>query len=112
MVKEIREWKIYTNLFLLEHSTETPELLIRSEAEYRLYSELKRALNDTEINDKNSIVNFRYQGATILFDQGYIQVVRDGVITKRYSVQDFSHRPNLVFRQMLQDIRNYKSEED
>ncbi len=111
-VKEVRDWKIHTNLFLLEHSAETPELLIRSEAEYRLYSELKRALNDAEINDRNSIVNFRYQGATIIFDQGYILVIRDDITTTRYSVQDFSRRPNLIFKQLFQDICTNSSEED
>ena len=50
-IKEYSMARKFTNMFLLEHSSEAPELSIRSEAEYRLFTELKRALNDTEIND-------------------------------------------------------------
>ena len=61
---EVKEWKQldyviepkefalvsrFTNLFLLEHSTEYPELFLRSEEEYRLYSELKRMAKNMEM---------------------------------------------------------------
>ena len=68
---DIREWKQlnrpieaketgfvrdFTNLFLLEHSVQTPELWLRTEEEYRLCSALKRAVWGDSINepDKNN----------------------------------------------------------
>ena len=33
---------MFTNLFLLQHSSQVPELYLNSEAEYRMFYELKR----------------------------------------------------------------------
>ena len=88
----------FTNMFLLEHSSEAPELGIRSEAEYRLFSELKRALNSTEINDDGTDIGFVFGDATVVFEDGKIHVYRDKKVTAEYEIQDFSRSPNAVFR--------------
>ena len=110
---EVKEWKTlskpiaikersmgrqFTNMFLLEHSSEAPELSIRTEAEYRLFSELKRALNNTEINDDGNDVGFVFEGSTIIFEEGKIHVYRDKKICDEFDIRDFSHTPNAVFR--------------
>ena len=117
---EIKEWKklpkhiaqkefgfvrAFTNLFLLEHSAEIPELWLRSEAEYRLYNELKRSLNSTEIND-DSDLGFRFGDALIAFDSGDILVYKQDKLTAKYAVRDFVRHPNSVFRRMQQEIQN------
>ena len=85
-------------MFLLEHSTEAPELSIRSEAEYRLFSELKRALNNTEINDNGKDIGFVFGDATIIFEDGKIHAMRDNKICVEYGIQEFCRNPNAVFK--------------
>ena len=93
-----------TNLFLLEHSSEAPELSIRTETEYRLFTELKRALNSTEINDDGNDIGFVFGGSTIVFEEGKIHVYCDKKIRAEYDIQDFSHSPNAVFRNIQKTI--------
>ena len=94
----------FTNMFLLEHSSEAPELSIRTEAEYRLFSELKRALNNTEINDDGNDVGFVFEGATIIFEEGKIHVYRNKKICDEFDIRDFSHTPNAVFRNIQKSL--------
>ena len=116
---EVKEWKIlskpitikelsmgrrFTNMFLLEHSSEAPELGIRNEAEYRLFSELKRALNNTEINDNGLDIGFVYGDSTIIFEDGKIHIYRNKKICDEYKIQDFSHSPNAVFRNIQKSL--------
>ena len=116
---EVKEWKTlskpiavrergmgrqFTNMFLLEHSTEAPELGLRNEAEYRLFSELKRALNDTEINDDGKDIGFKYGGTTIVFEDGKILVYQNKKILTEYAIRDFSRSPNAVFRNIYKSI--------
>lgn len=116
---EIKEWKTlskpigikeramgrqFTNMFLLEHSSEAPELGIRSEAEYRLFSELKRAMNSTEINDDETDIGFVFNNATIIFEEGKIHVYRDHKICAEYAIKDFNRSPNAVFRNLQQAL--------
>ena len=116
---EVKEWKTlskpiaikeramgrqFTNVFLLEHSSEAPELGIRSEAEYRLFSELKRALNSTEINDDGTDIGFIFGDATIIFEDGKIRVYRDKKVSAEYEIHDFSRAPNAVFRNIKAEV--------
>lgn len=116
---EIKEWKQlskpivakemgfvikFTNLFLLKHSAEVPELWIRSEEEYRLYSELKRAINDTTINDVDNNHGFNFGSFTLLFENGNILISKGKQIFTKYRISDFSRHPNAVFRQIQKDL--------
>jgi hypothetical protein len=103
--KEMGFAKYFTNLFLLEHSAEMPELWIRSEEEYRLYSELKRAVNDTTINDEDNTLGFAFDNCAISFDDGMICVARGKQVFAKYDLSDFSRSPNAVFRRMQKEIR-------
>jgi hypothetical protein len=91
-------------MFLLEHSSDAPELGIRSEAEYRLFSELKRALNSTEINDDGTDIGFIFGDATIVFEGGKIHVYRGKKVSAEYEIQDFNRSPNAVFRDMQKQL--------
>ena len=95
---------LLTNRFLLEHSKEIPERKLRSESEYRLYCELKRALNSTEINEEGADVGFRFEDAMVVFEDGKINVYRDGTIISQFSIDNFTRSPNGVFRQMQHTI--------
>ena len=94
---DIREWKQlnrpieaketgfvrdFTNLFLLEHSVQTPELWLRTEEEYRLCSALKRAV----------------WGFTVSFAEGKIFVSDEGRTFARYELSHFLQDPGAVVR--------------
>lgn len=117
---EVKEWKTlskdikvkertmgnqFTNMFLLDHCAEAPELSIRSEAEYRLYTELKRALNNAEINDSSDI-GFVFNDSVIAFETGMIHIYRNGKVYSEYSISNFCRTPNAVFRNIQKDILN------
>ena len=104
VAKEMGFVRSFTNLFLLEHSAEMPELWIRAEEEYRLYSELKRAVNDTTINDTDNNLGFNFGNFTLVFENGNILVSKDKRIFAKYAISDFSRRPNAVFRQIQKEF--------
>ena len=62
--------KDFTNLFLLEHSVQTPELWLRTEEEYRLCSALKRAVWGDTINEPDNGLAFEFRGFTVSFAEG------------------------------------------
>lgn len=113
---EIREWKqlprpiaakevpitrpVFTNLFLLEHSTEIPELYLKSVQEYRFYMELKRALRQTEIRGEGAETGFRFQDALVVFENGRINLYQDRKITASYTQEAFTKTPGAVFRNL------------
>ncbi len=118
---EIKEWKTlskpvairehsmgrqFTNMFLLEHSAEAPELGIRNETEFRLFNELKRALNSTEINDSGSDIGFTINNSTIIFEDGKIHIYHDKAIRAEYEIKEFSRTPNAVFRRIQNSLMN------
>ena len=102
--KELGFVKLLTNRFLLEHSSEIPELNLRTEEEYRLYYELKRALNNTEINDSNSDIRFQYENAIVAFEDGNINIYKNNKLIEQKTVESFSRSPNAVFRLLQKSI--------
>ena len=102
--KELGFVKLFTNRFLLEHSSEVPELNLKSEEEYRLYYELKRALNNTEINDSDKDIRFRYDDAIVAFEDGNINVYKNKKLIDQKTVESFSRSPNAVFRLLQKSI--------
>lgn len=102
--KEFGQVKCLTNMFLLEHSTEYPELLLRNEEEYRLYTELKRAVKDPVIDEENLNLGFVLHGATVLLEDEEIHIYRKHRLVERYSVEAFKRRPNAVFRRIQKGL--------
>ena len=92
----------------MEHSAEIPELKLRSEEEYRLFFELKRALNNTEINDSDSDIRFHYNDSIVAFEEGNINVYKHGKLVEQKSVESFSRSPNTVFRLLQKSIVDEK----
>ena len=111
VAKEMAFVRSFTNLFLIEHSTEIPELWICSEEEYRLYSELKRIVNDTTINDEDNNLGFNFGKFTLMFDDGQILVSKDRHIFAKYAISDFSRSPNTIFRRMQREFSQIEAGE-
>ena len=123
---EVKEWKILsrpimpkeagfgvrllTNMFLLQHSLEVPELLISSEVEYRLYSELKRLMNHMSINDEEENFGFKFNGKLIVFEDGEIKIYDGNRIAGRCAMEYFSRYPRAVVKQFRKQIAGLKSD--
>ena len=104
--KEIGGVVLFTNLFLLEHSTYVSDLVLGSEEEYRFYTELRRRTDPAIINSEEHPNGFTFEGSTIIFTGAEILAYAGDKITARYPVNDFIHRPNAVFRQIMRSIKD------
>ena len=88
----------FTNLFLLEHSVQTPELWLRTEEEYRLCSALKRAVWGDTINEPDNGLAFEFRGFTVSFAEGKIFVSDKGHAFAQYELSHFLQDPGAVVR--------------
>lgn len=89
----------FTNTFLLENAEYVPELPLKSEEEYRFYTELKRRTGDA-LENNEAADGFELGDIKVLFDDGEIQVYRDGKVAGKCSVLEFSRQPNATFRRL------------
>lgn len=88
----------FTNMFLLKHSEYVKELLFRSEEEYRLYSELKRHINNPDIEGEDEVIAFNTDTCRFVFADGDIVVLRDENIVEKVSLNEFAKKPAQTFR--------------
>lgn len=89
----------FTNMFLMENVEYVPELLLRSEEEYRFYTELKRHTG-TVLEDNEFAAGFELGDIKVLFDDGQIRVYRGGKAAGSCSMKEFSRQPNATFRRL------------
>ena len=90
----------YTNMFLLENSTAYPELHLRSEAEYRFYSELKRRVKEVDYKS-DEVSGFEFEGKKIVFEGGEIRLMDGKKNPVTIRVREFERRPNAEFRRVM-----------
>ena len=88
----------FTNLFLLKHVEYVPELLLRSEEEFRFYSELKRRTNKAVMREDDAVAGFEMNGCKVFFQSGQILLIHDGQIVDQCSIEEFSRKPTATFR--------------
>ena len=101
----------YTNTFLLENVEFVPELLLRSEEEYRFYMELKRRTG--KALDRDSTENeqgFEIGHTKVLFADGKIVIIREGKAVAECGINEFSRHPNSSFRRIGKAIRTSQNE--
>lgn len=96
----------YTNYFLLTASTSYPELRLRSEEEFRLFTELKRCVDAAIIESEDHSIEFNF-GAVKLFvkDDEIITVSNDRIIDRRPTAE-FRKKPGLSFRNIYIKIQS------
>ena len=102
--KERGSASMFTNYFLLTHSSEVPELFLKSEEEYRFFHELKRRTDAAIINEEETSSGFELGNNKVLFDEGNIILNVDGIEIERQTIRDFSKRPNAVFRLFMNKL--------
>lgn len=93
----------FTNMFLLENAEFVPELLLKSEEEYRFYTELKRRTGSA-LEDNESSQGFDLGKTRVIFDEGQITVYVNGQSAGNCSVSEFSKSPNATFRRLQRCI--------
>lgn len=94
-VRELPITHLLTNLFLLQHSMETPELTLKTPRHYLLYQAIGRAL---ELG--NGTV-FRYMGGSVHMKNRLIQVRRRGRVIASFLTEDFIRTPADIFSQIM-----------
>lgn len=101
---------VLTNLFLLKHSSQVPELLLQSEEEYRFYTELKRRTDASVINEEDPGSGFAVGNNRIAFEDGQILLLSDGKIAEKCTITEFAKTPNAVFRRLMSYITTIQQE--
>jgi len=98
----------YTNYFLLSNSSTYSELLLKSEADYRFFTELKRRTDEAIIKPSEEKTAFEFGGIKVLFEKSRVFVVSEGENTMKemFTVQDFSRRPGAMFRRVRRYTEN------
>jgi hypothetical protein len=94
-VREIPFTHLRTNLFLLTHSLETPELSLKTPAHYCCFQALRRGA------DQEEDTVLPYSGGKLRLKNGQIQLHRHGRKLLNYSTEAFLTTPAAVFRQLI-----------
>ena len=102
----------YTNMFLLEHCTQSYELFnIHSDAQYRLLHELKRMFSDATVN-ANSKAEPIYQvdnGKSIWVHEGYFDILNENgerLFDPPLRISDFARHPRSYFSMIAEKMEN------
>ena len=90
----------YTNYFLLSNSSSYSELLLKNEADYRFFTELKRRTDEAVIEQSDETTAFAFGDAKVLFDRSRICVFVGDKEVDKCTVQEFSKHPNATFRRL------------
>lgn len=98
-VREVPFTHLLTNLFLLEHSRETPELLLKTPEDFLFYQALHRSL---ELGDGTVL---RHPGGTVQHKKGLFQVHRRGRKIAAFTTEDFIRTPASIFRQLMKALK-------
>ena len=99
-VREVPFTHMFTNVFLLTHGEETPQLFLNTPAEYRYYQSIKHALLR-----KDGLV-FAHPGGNVWLKNGLLQVRYRGRKLAAFRAEDFSSTPGSVFRQLMDVLKN------
>ena len=102
--KEVRDFPFFTNMFLLQHCLEVPELRIKTAEEFRLFTELKRLSQDSAVNDEENTNGFMYNDKMILLENGNIQVIASDRIIEQVALELFSRKPSAIFSQLKEKL--------
>ena len=94
-VREIPIRHLMTNLFLLTHCRETPELTLKTPKHYLFYQALKYA---PELGDGTV---FRYRRGSVRLKNGLFQVYRYGIRIAAFRDEDFTETPALIFHELM-----------
>jgi predicted component of viral defense system (DUF524 family) len=104
-VRESAEVAFLTNMFLLQHSEELPDLKIASEEEYRLYYELRRMTQQQVEENKDMSLCYRCGSNIVDCVDGNIRLIRDGKIKLSLSAELFKRHPGQYFKYLQRRMK-------
>ncbi len=91
----------FTNDFLLKHSTQVPELFLKTEGEYRFLTELKRVTSDASLINDDRMTGFEFGAYKVIFEEGEIKLFDQTRMVDHCSINDFIRKPNAQFRGLM-----------
>ena len=100
----------FTNMFLLQHCSQSYELFhIRSEEQYRLLYELKRVFESAEVN-ANAQAEPIYQiegGKAVWVHEGVFDILDENgnKLTSSLRISDFNRHPRQYFNLIAEQIK-------
>ena len=108
--KERGFYQMYTNLFLLQNSSFVNELFLRSEEEYRLYSELKRRTDKASItrDEQGGVSGFEIGENKVMLEGGKIWTKVNDIKAEFCTVKEFADKPNMKFRGLMEYLRKLR----
>lgn len=90
----------YTNYFLLSNSSSYSELLLKNEADYRFFTELKRKTDEAIISENKESTAFEFGKAKVLIDNSAIHIFSGHILVDSCTVHEFTRHPNAIFRRI------------
>lgn len=95
-VREVPFTHLFTNLFLLLHSKETPQLCLESPIQYRYYQAVVTALK------RGDGPVFTHPGGKVILKHGWLQVRWRGRKIVSFRAEDFTVVPDSIFRRIME----------
>lgn len=99
----------YTNYFLLSNSSVYSELLLKNEADYRLYYELKRRTNDFSVSGEEAATVLEKDNVKVMIDSSDIYLISKEGKSRLFSVQTFNRKPNAMFKRLQMYLAEVKA---
>lgn len=103
-VREVPIQHMFTNAFLLTHAQETPQLFLKTPAQYRFYQSIKTAL------PRQNRLLFEHPGGKVRMKDGFLQIRHRGRRPAVIQAEDFSVAPGKIFRHLM-DVLEKNAEE-
>jgi hypothetical protein len=95
-VREIPVIHLFTNLFLLTHSREVPELTLQTPEEYRRYQALRWTADTAAV--------FHHPAGKVRRKRGKLSVYSGGKRVAAYSMELFRQTPGAIFRRIMKQL--------
>ncbi len=86
----------FTNLFLLTHSSDATQLIIRNKSDYMLSQLLTDSINDFRINDLSAKFGFEFGGYDFEMHNGNINIYKKNKHIVSFSSADYIAKPATV----------------
>ena len=100
---------VFTNDFLLKHSSTVPELFqIKTGEEYRFFTELRRVAGDAVLINDDSVTSFEFGNYRVIFEDGEIKLFDQTGLLEHCRINDFIRKPNAEFRGLKRRMTFHK----
>ncbi len=96
----------FTNFFLLTHSYDATQLMIKDEQDYKLSQLLTDSINDFRINDMNARYGFEFEGHSFQFYDGSINIYKNNKHILSYSSVEYIKKPGTILKSIKDTLKS------